>query len=107
MDNVKKGLLASLVILALSFAGMYLIRVPYEGVGKSIIDAWCSVRGGCPDPSLINSARSIVEQGASLGFFLVVIALTVISMEYRYYAALLGVVPVLHRDRCEGYHDEE
>ncbi len=95
MDNVKKGLLVSLVVLVLSFAGMYLIRVPYEGVGKSIIDAWCSVRGGCLDPSLINSSRSIVEQGASLGFFLVVIALTAISMEYRYYAALLGVSAIV------------
>jgi Na+/H+ antiporter NhaD/arsenite permease-like protein len=95
MDNVRKSILVSVIILAVSFTAMYLIRIPYSGVGESIIDAWCNLRGGCGSPLLINSTRSIIEQGASLGFFLVVIALTVISMEYRYYAALLGVSAIV------------
>ncbi|WP_440058976.1 SLC13 family permease [Thermogladius sp. 4427co] len=90
-DNASKAVLVSAVIMMLSFAAMALIKIPYEGVGKSIIDSWCSVRAGCSDAATINSWRSIVEQGASLGFFLTVIALTVISMDYRYYASLLGV----------------
>ncbi|MGC8983128.1 MAG: SLC13 family permease [Desulfurococcaceae archaeon] len=94
-SNIVKGLITLLALMLFSFAFMYLVKVPYEGVGKGIVDSWCGVRGGCTSPLMINSRSALVEQGVSLGFFLVVIALTAISMDYRYYAALLGVSAIV------------
>lgn len=66
----------------------YFIVIPDTPVGAEIVGYWRTVTG---NKGGINDLTSIFKQSVSLGLFLAVIGLTILSMEYRYYAAFLGI----------------
>lgn len=71
------------------------ISIPHTFLGEEVIRFWCSVRGNytltaCEE--MLNSSSSIYYQVLSLGLFLLVVSLTIISVKLRYFAVLLSVV---------------
>jgi len=100
MRTSRKVVLTLLLVFSVSFMLMSLIHVGGDDVGVAIARHWCSERGEnrtdvmfCLDA--LNSNKSTVSQALSLSFFLFVIALTVINMEWRTGAAILALVPLV------------
>ncbi|MEM4481572.1 MAG: SLC13 family permease [Desulfurococcaceae archaeon] len=84
----RKIVYALIIAFAISFATSYYLRIPEDKLGVEIINYWRTTTGNAGD---INDLASFIKQAISLGVFLTVIILTVISMEYRYYGTFLGI----------------
>ncbi|MEL9939972.1 MAG: SLC13 family permease [Ignisphaera sp.] len=100
MRIVYKIVVVLMALLVASFALMYFIHVGYDQIGSEIAREWCNEKGLnvfndalCIDE--LNSMHSIISQGLTLALFFFVIALTVISMEWRTGAAILAAMPLL------------
>lgn len=65
-----------------------------EALGHIIAKNWCEERG-CSNIAEINDARIVLEGVVVLGAFFFVVASMIVSPEYRYYSALLGVVIIV------------
>ncbi|MEM4683595.1 MAG: SLC13 family permease [Thermosphaera sp.] len=84
----KKIFYVLLMAFTTSIMISFLLKIPEDQLGLEIINYWRETTGNTGD---INDPASFVKQTISLGVFLTVIILTVISMEYRYYGAFLGI----------------
>ncbi|MEM0027161.1 MAG: SLC13 family permease [Ignisphaera sp.] len=100
MRTMYKIVIVLIALLVTSFALMYFIYVGYDQIGSEIAKEWCSERNLnvsndalCIDE--LNSMHSIISQSLTLALFFLVIALTVISMEWRTGAAILAAMPLL------------
>jgi len=77
---------------------MYLIHVDENDIGLNIASHWCGEIGLNSSVSciyMLNSSHSIAVQSIALTLFLFVIAMTVIHIEWRVGAAILGIVPLI------------
>ncbi len=67
------------------------MRIPTEdALGRAVAWSWCEVRG-CSSVTEINEPRVVLEGAVVLSAFLFIVASTIVSPEYRYYSALLGL----------------
>jgi Na+/H+ antiporter NhaD/arsenite permease-like protein len=88
----KVFLLAVATFLA-SYLLMSLFTVPHTKLGDEVIKFWCGIRGNytlttCEE--MLNYSN-VYHQVLSLGLFLLVVGLTVISTKLRYSAAFLSI----------------
>ncbi|MGB9827484.1 MAG: SLC13 family permease [Thermosphaera sp.] len=84
----RKIALILLLSFTLSTLISYYAAIPNTPIGSEIVEYWRAVTG---NRDSINDLSSIFKQSVSLGLFLAVIGLTILSMEYRYYAVFLGI----------------
>lgn len=100
MKTLHKTIMALVIVFLASFALMYLIHIGYDQIGYEIARGWCVERGLNASNHLLcidelNSLNGVASQGLALALFLLVIALTVINIEWRTSAAILAFIPLL------------
>jgi len=98
MNTALKLVLILLLLLTISYIVMYLIHVDENDIGLNIASHWCGEIGLNSSVSciyMLNSSHSIAVQSIALTLFLFVIAMTVIHIEWRVGAAILGIVPLI------------
>jgi len=102
-DRVIESITLLVLTLSVSYVVLGAVRVEPTLLGEKILLHWCQLRGFYGGSCLreMLSEKTLFEQALSLSLFITVIALTVISMKLRYFAAIfavfalafLGVVP--------------
>jgi len=89
---VVKFTLMLLLLLTISTVFVLSVKIPSDSkVGFELINGWLELRGEVAD---INSTQVMIEEVLALTLFLAVIALTIIDMKLRYFAAFLAVATV-------------
>lgn len=94
MRSIFKALILISASFLFSYLFMRLSTIPNTTLGSEIIKFWCSMRGNYTVDTcekMLNSTSGIYRQVLSLGLFLIVVGLTVISMKLRYFIAFLSI----------------
>jgi len=89
-----KALILTTTLFLFSYLLMSLLTIPNTRLGSELIRTWCSVRGSYTVDTcekILNSPSGIYRQVLSLGLFLTVVGLTVISMKLRHFIAFLSI----------------
>lgn len=95
MGELSKLVIAAAISVIISALIVVLSPISLEDpLGNIIAEKWCAERG-CANIAIINRNNILAEEIIALSAFLFIVTNMIISPEYRYYSAILGLVLVV------------